>query len=68
MEPKYCDFKGADYTHESDIKLTVAERAEMLYPYKLEHKEKFLMYALSGVGVRERIKLIDNAILNCMKL
>jgi len=57
--------KGSDFSCLDDDGrlLPRSLKGEILYPFDIEYKDSNIMYANSGVGIRERIKVVDDAIL-----
>jgi len=58
--------KGSDFSCLDDCcrLLSPALKDEILYPFEIEYKDSDVMYTNSGVGIRERIKVVDDAILS----
>jgi hypothetical protein len=67
---RYEHTKGFDFSCLDDYGLLLSQAAKkkILYPFKIQYKESNIMYANSGVGIRERINTVDNAIIAASKV
>ena len=60
-------FKGDDLVCDGLTRGESDEKTDALYPYR-QYKKKNVNYATCGVGIRERINIVDNAIIAASKV
>ncbi len=62
--------KGFDFSCLDDEgrPLLPTDQKIILYPFRTPYTRVNINYANSGVGVRERISIVDNAISKCSKV
>ena len=66
---KDWEYKGIDLTCEGLNLADIPEKTKALYPYTRKvHKIANINYATCGVGIRERISIVDNAIMKASKV